>query len=486
MSTEPKKQYIDHARLSPSGSKRWMACAGSISLEELYPDKPNDFSDSGTAMHTVASEVLGGTGLVALDWLNDKVKVSVRDEPTRTVDFDEDMVKMTQDYCDCVRDESEGALDGPHIEQRVEFSHYVGVPDQFGTIDAYWVSQGIPPHLRPEPSKNEPELNFPTQAMMNAIVLNICDLKSGFKWVGTDTPQLKFYALGVLREIELVWGEEITHVRLMIYAPRHGGLRDELISIAELLLFAEVAKQKAALVEHAANLFPVHWLKGSPHEKAGWERTFLNPTPNEEECAFCRAMPECPAQRALLEEIVDGAFEVVDERLPSGVLETTLVLRPPPEPRNALAPALADWMSYTGLLEDWIKSVRAEVERRLLAGEKVPGYGLELGRQGNRAWKDKEKAETMMRKQFRLKIEEAYDLKLISPTSAEKLVKQKLLTPIQWGKLQAEVVRSDAVPSVKPESRIKLPYSPPPVDDGDFDVVHEVKPPEPDPNEDLY
>ena len=51
-------------------------------------------------------------------------------------------------------------------------------------------------------------------------------------------------------------------------------------------------------------------------------------------------------------------------------------------------------MEAVGFVEDWCKAVRAETERRLLNREEVPGFGLELGRQGPRKWTDKEAVET--------------------------------------------------------------------------------------------
>ena len=35
-----------------------------------------------------------------------------------------------------------------------------------------------------------------------------------------------------------------------------------------------------------------------------WDRTFPNQNPNEEECAFCRAMPTCPSAQRKVVEVV--------------------------------------------------------------------------------------------------------------------------------------------------------------------------------------
>lgn len=126
-------------------------------------------------------------------------------------------------------------------------------------------------------------------------------------------------------------------------------------------------------------------------------------------------------------------------------------------------------MFAVGLIEDWCKAVRAETERQLLAGDEVPGFKLVLGKAGARAWKDAEEAEKQL-KTMRLKVEEMYDLKLISPTSAEKLAKAKVLGPRQWTKLQPLIGRSDPKPSVAPAADKRDAYVPAPVAD-DFQPV---------------
>ena len=79
-------------------------------------------------------------------------------------------------------------------------------------------------------------------------------------------------------------------------------------------------------------------------------------------------------------------------------------------------------MGRVDLIEQWCRSIRAEVERRLVAGEDVPGFKLVEGKRGNRAWKSHEIAQEAMA--AFLKRDEMFEEKFISPTTAEKLLKK--------------------------------------------------------------
>ncbi|MGJ7321623.1 DUF2800 domain-containing protein, partial [Morganella morganii] len=51
---------------------------------------------------------------------------------------------------------------------------------------------------------------------------------------------------------------------------------------------------------------------------------------------------------------------------------------------------------------------------------------------------------------FRLKQDQMYSMKVISPTQAEKLIKKD--SPRRWTKLEALITRSDGKPTVAPET----------------------------------
>jgi hypothetical protein len=130
---------------------------------------------------------------------------------------------------------------------------------------------------------------------------------------------------------------------------------------------------------------------------------------------------------------------------------------------------LAACMDKADLIEDWVKAVRAEVERRLMAGQQVPGYKVVQGKMGHRKWADPATAEATM-KTMRLKESEMYDFKLISPTTAEKLAKAKTIGPRQWPQLKELITQTQGKPHVAPESDPRLALTLTPVVDEFQDV----------------
>lgn len=161
-----------HARLSPSGSKKWMSCPGSLVLEAGIPNEANTYSDDGTAMHEVAAWCLTEHRR-ALKRVGEYITVSTPDEPVRKVLFDEDMAELVQGYVDQVR--MLGIGNTLLVEQRVDFSGFVDAEGQFGTADAIIVNE------------RDGELM-------------VVDLKTGHRPVEVEgNTQLMIYALGALR-----------------------------------------------------------------------------------------------------------------------------------------------------------------------------------------------------------------------------------------------------------------------------------------------
>ena len=416
---------MSHAKLfSPSKAEGWFACAGRAVLEAGFPDKGSEYSDDGTARHDIcAKSLLSG----------EHVHRYVGLQAENGVTYQADWVDEDQDYVDVVRALAEGGE--LFVEQKLDFRRFIDCTDPnegFGTGDAVV--------LKP--------IGDGTHELV------VIDRKTGYVEVEVErNKQLMLYALGAYDEHSLVY--DISHVRLIIHQRR---ATEWDCTVAELLEFAKEARSRAITVVNAVQMH-------GKVDQAEWERTFLNQRPSEDACRYCKAMATCPSMQSFVQQTVGADFE-----------QLTTFNREMTEAWAEKSPAattpvdLSQQMAACGAIEDWIKAVRAEVERRLLAGPDVPGFKLVLGKAGARTWRDAEAAEAELKK-MRLKVEDMYDLKVISPTSAEKLTKapegvKPRLGKRQWAKLQDHITRSDPKPSVAPESDKRDRYVPPnPADD---------------------
>jgi hypothetical protein len=96
----------------------------------------------------------------------------------------------------------------------------------------------------------------------------------------------------------------------------------------------------------------------------------------------------------------------------------------------------------------WADSIVEAVTNAVKSGQTVVGadgpYKLVAGRRGHRKWIDESQVESIM-KSMRLKADEIYNKTLISPTTAEKLLKDK---PQSWVKLSPLYTQSESSPVV--------------------------------------
>jgi hypothetical protein len=268
------------------------------------------------------------------------------------------------------------------VERRVNFSEAIGVPNSTGTSDAIVI----------HPDR-----------------ITVIDLKYGMgvKVDATENEQLQLYALGALHDYDVLG--DFQEIVMVVHQPRLNHVSEWSIPAAKLEEFRENARLAA--------------IEALDHSNPRLE-------PGEKQCRFCKAKATCPALKAEISDTVGGIAS------PSDFADLAV----------AEEDELSQAMQRVELVEQWCKAIRAEVERRLLAGEAVAGFKLVEGRRGNRAWTNEDEVEKLF-KSFRFKKEEMYDFKLISPTKAEKLLKSN---PGRWEKVNALTSRGDGKPSVAP------------------------------------
>ena len=396
-----------HSKFSASSSHRWMTCPGSMVLESTQPDDASMFAEEGTAAHTMGSWCLAN-GKNA----NEYPDATITTEAGNTFNANEDMRGHVQTYIDTVKTYGGELL----VEQRVHYHNWLGCKkdEAFGTSDA---------------------------VIMDGDLITIVDLKFGMgvRVFAEKNPQLMLYALGALYEFEMLG--DFKRARMVISQPRLGHHDEWECDVAELHAFAAQAKAAVAEVQSASKLEAL----------ALYSKLHVN----EDACRFCKAKAVCPALAAEVRDVVsDGAIDDFAD------LDRVYL----PDAQLHLA------MSKVDLVEGWCKAVRAEVERRLFAGDEVPGFKLVQGKRGNRAWSDREAALEAM-KSMRLKHEDIYSYSLNGPAPMEKLLKKE--NPRRWATLQALIVQPEGRPHVAPVSDGRPALSVTPTAD-DFDDVSEA------------
>ena len=210
-----------HAKLSPSGAHRWMACPGSVVLEAHYPDSSSDYAREGSAAHELAAIVLEEKDDRAANYVGKRVEFFDGNDPVLW-EVTQSMADHVDDYVKLVREYAQGGT--LMVEQRLGIGHLTGEEDAKGTSDVVIVKGGE---------------------------LIVMDLKFGMgvKVDAADNPQLQLYALGALNEFDML-GDFHT-VTMVIHQPRLNYVSEWSIPVQALLQFGEEVRAAAANVERA-------------------------------------------------------------------------------------------------------------------------------------------------------------------------------------------------------------------------------------------
>ena len=253
-----------HAKLSASGSARWINCSGSVSAEASYPNTSSIFADWGTHCHELSEITLLSEGS-AFDWEGKNLPEN------NTIVVDREMADTAQQYVDYVR-----SLKGARmVEQRVDFSHIV--PEGFGTCDAL---------------------------VFNGDHLHVVDLKGGkgvFVHAEENTQGL-LYALGAVNDYGMLY--DIKTLTIAIVQPRLDHISEWTISRESLdnwgVFIAKCAT--AALSDNATR------------------------TPSDKACQWCKAKATCPALKDKTEGVLMSQFDDLEPANPDTLSDEQLRL----------------------------------------------------------------------------------------------------------------------------------------------------------------
>lgn len=394
-----------HAKLSPSGAHRWMRCPGSVVLEAQYPDESSAYAAEGSVAHDIATAVLTQPDYAipvgeVIEYEGHKILVS------------REMQGYVEDYAQFINALAKGG--SLLVENDVSIGQMTGEEGATGRGDVIVVKPGA----------------FELVDLKYGMGVTVYASDTHDHAEPTINPQLGMYALGALHDLEYL--DDFASATVHIYQPRIDHHDSFTVTVAQLREFEAEVGKAASRVHEALTLF-----------EDGATETVLGATgyfnPGEKQCKFCSAKGNC---RALREEVMLSVSGSVTS--PATVAEFAQ-FAPIEVSAETGDNYLSIAMEKADLVEMWLKATRAEVERRLFAGQPVEGWKLVEGKQGNRAWVNPVGVEKLFKSSFRYKDADMYDQKLLSPTSAEKLLKGN---PGRWEKVKALYTRSPGKPSV--------------------------------------
>ena len=273
-----------HSLLSASASQRWIACPPSARLCEEYADKPSEYARAGTDCHELCAYKVEKA-------LGRKVR-----NPAKQLSFyDEEMDECSDGYrnfvMECVAKVKESCSDPlVLVEQRLDYSRYVGIEGSFGTGDCVIVADGM---------------------------LYVIDYKHGLGVLvsAEKNSQLSCYALGAVDLFDGIYN--IERITLVIYQPRRANISLYKMEKDELLTWANDTLAPAAKLAQ----------EGKGEFKAG------------DHCQFCKAKANCRKRAEYNLELAKYDFE-----MPATLEDSEIA---------AILPRIDDLASWAGDVKDY-------------------------------------------------------------------------------------------------------------------------------------
>lgn len=383
-----------HARLSPSSAHRWLHCPASVSLEADFTDSSGVYAAEGTAAHFLAEHCLADERIVA-GHLHYWISVDANGECKLLPPFDAVSAPI-DGYVFKIDRDTVGFVDG-YVERIRSLTAALN-----GVL---FVEQKLPiDHLTGETGAT----GTADAVILSTNELVVCDLKYG-QGVMVDADhneQLMMYALAALEHF--AWFGDFDNVRLIVDQPRKAHISEWAISTDELHEFAQQ-------VRTASKRISTHASEANPSSKA---------------CKWCKAKAKCAALTDAVNAEVSQDFDDL----------------------TAVSDGdIASKYAKLDMVKAWAEAVQKEAYKRMLQGEQLDGYKLVAGRKGTRKWSDTAQAEALLKK-MRVKRDDMYDKKLISPATAEKLAKSGVISKRQYPKLQQLITQSEGKPVIAPET----------------------------------
>lgn len=409
-----------HARLGPS-NHRWPYCPGSVREEARFPDIPGEAAIDGTGSHLLL-ELCLQNGVLAIQYDQQIIGANHPEHPSGwLVGLDRiERVQMCLDYISRRVTELQQQSPGCHVtvssESTADPGGYFGRDDWWGTVDITLIAR--------QPMTGE------------VYFIEVIDYKDGRGWVHVkDNTQLLAYLGGKMRPYvgsgpDLVRPfkvHEVPHCRMTIVQPKTSPViryvcstrpddnfsTDYVMNKLSDLSFAALATDKPD-----APLIPgkhCEWCKANP--KRGGD-----------------CMAEVNKSINVVTIMSDNTEIIASDNGGKSIFE--FIGSSFSKIKELTDTQLADLADARDGVMSGFDQVMEEIQARIDQGKHVPGYAMLPGNNSN-VWNDTEENIAKMLKARRLKKEEIYPAKLISPAQVLKL---PTLTPEQKAKIEKDYI----------------------------------------------
>lgn len=345
-------------------------------MEAKYPNTSSLAADEGTAAHALHEWAL----------TNNQDPLDFARMVSETIQVDRNVFPVKGEMEEAIArsvaiaNEIAGAEGQKYVEVGLDISHLTGVEVDIGTADLVII--------------------LPDEVV-------VFDLKYGASPKGKvdaeKNDQLLGYASGVIVWMIAAGYDEDTlaamRFRLVISQPRLKHVSEWTVSYSDIVDWWHDTRARADI---AMDLYRRRESVIRQREDGTLELTpeaAAMASPSAKVCQWCKAKADCPKAAEMIRgaiggQIAPGAYDAAQDG------DVTLGQK---------------WLALE-YIKDWVKAVEAEVHRRNMAGDTVPGTKVVLGNEGHRKWSDPAKVESYMKDMWRMRDELVYDRTLKSPT----------------------------------------------------------------------
>ena len=357
-----------HAKLSASGSEKWMTCTPSAQLEDGYADEGSVFASEGTFAHTVFELDMR----MYLGAITGKTFRAEQDKFKTNKFYTQELreyVYAAYSYAITRIEEARARCKDPIIlvEQRLDFSRWV--PEGFGTGDLVIITDGLVEVL---------DLKYGKGIYVNAV----------------DNSQMRLYGLGAYNELAHLY--DLEAVSMTVLQPRLDNWSNETMTVEALLKWADtevVPKAKLA------------WA-GEGEFVAGDHCT----------SCFCKARYTCKARSDQSLAVAQAEFGPIEDAQP-------------PLPQSLSVERIAQLLPKADMVIDWFNDLKAyALEQATKHGNVVPGFKLVEGR-SNRKYSDQDAVASKLRASG-IPEEVMFERSLLGITAMEKAIGKKVFTEV--------------------------------------------------------